>query len=32
MPGIHGEQQRALALLELEFEWPVVSNYMGAGK
>lgn len=32
MPGIHGGQQRALDLLELEFEWPVVSDCVGAGK
>lgn len=32
MPGIYGGQQRALDLLELEFEWPVVSDCVGAGK
>lgn len=31
MPSVHGAQQRALDLLKLEIEWPVVSGYVGAG-
>lgn len=31
MPSVHEGQQRALDLLELEFDWPVVSGYVGSG-
>lgn len=31
MPSVHGGQQRALDLLKLEIEWPVVSSYVDTG-